>query len=350
MSSLRVANLGITAFEIHTKCIYFCIMIIRDFFFHFLRQTSISRYPIILIALLMVFGSGCSKIIDIDIPPTSTLLVVEGSIRNGESPFVLLSESQGYFDPVGTPGEGFYLGGAEVTVSVNGTPYLLDEICTTDLSPEDLEQVATMLGMDAEILSMFPLCAYTSLNEPALIGVEGSKYDLHVLYDTLEVTSSSILHYVIPIDSAYFLVPSTSENDSLGFIWTTYTDPDTLGNSFRWSSRRVGQDPSFIYPLGSAWNDSFINGQTFTFSFFRYSADHNSEPEGEYGFWKTGDTVKVRLETIDESAYDAVMTFEAAASAQGNPFAPPTNVKSNIEGGLGWWIAYSASEYTVICN
>ncbi|PCJ82213.1 MAG: hypothetical protein COA49_01580 [Bacteroidetes bacterium] len=350
MSSLRVANLVNTAFETHTICIYFYIMIKRDFFFPFLSQNFLLRSLIFFIAILIVFVTGCSKIIEVEIPPSIPLLVVEGSIRNGEMPLVLLSKSQGYFDAVGGGQEGFYLGGATVTVTVNETPYVLDEICTDDLTPEALEIVATTLGMDVEILSMFPICAYTSFSEFDLLGVEGARYDLHVLYDTLEVTSTTTLQNVIPIDTAYFLVPSTSENDSLGFIWMTYTDPDTLGNSFRWSSKRVGKDPSFIYPLGSAWNDSFVNGQQFTLSFYRYSDDNELEPSSEYGFWKTGDTVQVRLETVDAAAFSAIMTFESAASAQGNPFAPPTNVKSNIEGGLGWWIAYGASEYTVICN
>tara|TARA_B110000908_G_C9927676_1_gene302511 strand:- start:183 stop:521 length:339 start_codon:yes stop_codon:yes gene_type:complete len=112
----------------------------------------------------------------------------------------------------------------------------------------------------------------------------------------------------------------------------------------------VGVDPTLIYPLGSGWDDSFLNGAEFTFSFFRYSEDFQDEPEGEAGFWKTGDTVIVRLESIDRSAFSAIMSFESAASAQGNPFSPPTNVESNIQGGLGWWIAYSASVDTVFCN
>jgi hypothetical protein len=299
---------------------------------------------------LLIFSYGCSKIIDVELPYSEPLLVVEGSIRNGEIPLVLLSKSAGYFDPIGIPQDGFYLGGATVTVSVDGSPYILDEICTTDLSPIALEEVAASLGVDPNILLEFPFCAYTSFDEPALIGSFGTIYDLHIIYDTIEVTSTSKLQNLIPIDTSYFEIPETSTNDSLGLITMSYTDPDTLGNSFRWSSRRVNKDPAFIYPLGSGWDDSFINGQTFEFSTIRYSNDFDSEPEGEAGFWKIGDTVLVRLESIDKGAYAAIMTFEASAAAQGNPFAPPTNVESNIEGGLGWWIAYSSSVDTVFCN
>ena len=299
---------------------------------------------------LLILSPSCTKIIEVELPDSEPFLVVEGSIRNGEIPLVLLSKSAGYFDPIAVSLEGFYLGGASVTVSVDGIPYLLDEVCTDDLPLSALEEVAIALGVSADILLEFPICAYTSFDEPALVGSFGSVYDLNVIYESIEVTSSSKLENQIPIDTSYFQIPSTATNDSLGLMATAYTDPDTLGNSYRWSSRRVGKDPSFIYPLGSAWDDSFGNGVPFEFLAFRYSSDFDAEPVGEAGFWKTGDTVLVRLESIDKAAYSAVLSFESSVSAQGNPFAPPTNVESNIAGGLGWWIAYSASVDTVFCN
>jgi len=299
---------------------------------------------------ILILSYGCTKVIEVELPDSEPFLVVEGSIRNGEMPLVLLSKSAGYFDPISVSLEGIYLAGAIVTVSVDGMPYTLDEICTDDLPTSVLEDVANALGLDSEILLDSPICAYTSFDEPELVGNFGSVYDLHVIYESIEVSSSSKLQNLVPIDTAFFQIPSTATNDSLGLITTSYTDPDTLGNSYRWSSRRVSKDPSFIYPLGSAWDDSFGNGVSFEFSAFRYSDDFNSEPDGEAGFWKSGDTVIVRFESVDKAAYSAIMTFEASASAQGNPFAPPTNVESNIDGGLGWWIAYSASVDTVFCN
>ena len=311
-----------------------------------------SRFTASTLVLLFAFilFPSCTKIIEVELPDSEPFLVVEGSIRNGEIPLVLLSKSAGYFDPISVSLEGFYLGGAAVTVSVDGIPYLLDEVCTDDLPLSALEEVSNALGVSAEILLEFPVCAYTSFNEPALVGTFGTRYDLNVIYDTIEVNASSKLENLVPIDTSYFQIPATATNDSLGLMATSYTDPDTLGNSYRWSSRRVNKDPSFIYPLGSVWDDSFGNGVPFEFLAFRYSADFEAEPEGEAGFWKTGDTVLVRLESIDKAAYSALLTFESSVSAQGNPFAPPTNVVSNIEGGLGWWIAYSATVDTVFCN
>lgn len=317
---------------------------------------------IYLLSFLTAFISivGCTKIVDIEVPATDPMLVVEGSIRDGGMPFVLLSESQGYFAPF-DPATGFYLGGAEVDITVDGNTYMLDEICTDVLPEDQLVGIADMLGVSVQSLIEYPVCAYTSFAETALIGTEGKTYDLHVVLNEYEATSTTKLNTIVPLEDAWFSIPEGSTNDSLGIITNAYIDPDTLGNAYRWSSQRINKYPdwhmysgqtkdnSFVYPAGSTWDDAVINGEYFEYAVYRYS--NNFEPDtAEIGFWKTGDTVLVRMETIDHAAYDAVYSYEMAISSQGNPFAPPTNVRSNIEGGLGWWIAYGASVDTVICQ
>jgi hypothetical protein len=318
-----------------------------------------NRFFLLSIFSAILLLASCSKVIEIEVPETDPMLVVEGSIRNGESPMVLLSESQGYFSAL-DPSEGFYIGGAEVSIEVDGTTIMLDEICTNQLSDEELEFVASLLGIDIETLIQFPVCAYTSFN-PALIGEEGKTYNLHVVLDEYEATASTKLNTIIPLEDAWFQIPESSTNDSLGVIMNSYTDPDTLGNAYRWSFQRINhfpdwhmnsgqiKDESYIYPAGSTWDDAIINGEYFEYAVYRYT--NNLEPDtAEIGYWKSGDTVLVRMETIDHSAYDAIYSYELALSSQGNPFAPPSNVRSNIEGGLGWWIAYGASVDTVICQ
>lgn len=303
---------------------------------------------------------SCSKVIEIEVPETDPMLVVEGSVRNGEMPFVLLSESQGYFTAF-DPSSGFYLGGADVSIAVDGSTYMLDEICT-DILPEDqLVGIAEMLGVSVQSLIDYPVCAYTSFAETALVGAEGKTYDLHVILNDYDVTATTKLNTIVPLEDSWFTIPANSTNDSLGLIMNAYTDPDTIGNAYRWSSQRINKYPdwhifagqtkdgSFIYPAGSTWDDAVINGEYFEYAVYRYS--NNYEPDtAETGFWKLGDTVLVRMETIDHSAFDAIYSYEMALSSQGNPFAPPTNVRTNIEGGLGWWIAYGASVDTVICQ
>ena len=60
--------------------------------------------------------------IDVDLPDADPQLVVEGTIRK-EKPIVVLSMSQGYFDPVDL--DQFAMSGASVYVSVDGVEYEL---------------------------------------------------------------------------------------------------------------------------------------------------------------------------------------------------------------------------------
>ena len=130
----------------------------------------------------------------------------------------------------------------------------------------------------------------------------------------------------------------------------------------RWASRRINEypqwhelagevkDPYFIYPLGSVWDDLIINGGTFDFPIIRYPSENDMLDSLEMGLWKTGDTVLLKLETIDANAYETFLSFETAISAQGNPFSPPSNVISHLDSALGWWIATSEHVDTVICQ
>ena len=71
----------------------------------------------------------------------------------------------------------------------------------------------------------------------------------------------------------------------------------------------------------------------------------------EIGYFKEGDTVIVKFCTIDRAVYEFYRQMDVALSAQGNPFAAPTSVPSNVyprEDALGVWCAYATYMDTVI--
>jgi len=51
--------------------------------------------------------------------------------------------------------------------------------------------------------------------------------------------------------------------------------------------------------------------------------------------YKNGDTLTISLYHIDKAHLDFIRTVQDAARANGNPFAQPAFVKSNIQGGIG---------------
>lgn len=291
---------------------------------------------------------GCETPIDVSIPNAEPVLVVEGRIEPGLPPIVLLSRSQDYFAPVDAATLGsLYEGGGEVVIAVDGEPVVLDELCAGDLGPEELLLASSLLGLPFEVLALSNLCAYTSFS---ITGQEGSTYALEAILDGDTARAVSKLNPPVALDSLWFEVPGNT--DSLGFIYTHFTDPDSLGNAYRWSAMRIGKDPGLLYPTISTVDDALFNGLTFEFSQFRPVTGEDFEEDAnpdEIGFYKTGDTVIVRWDHIDRGAYETIGSMEEQLQAQGSPFANPSDVRSNIEGGAGLWVAYSPFVDTVIC-
>jgi hypothetical protein len=312
--------------------------------------------------VLSVFVAACEKEITIDLPDAVSKIVVQGSIEQGQPPFVLLSESQGYFEPTDIGSlESLYLSGAEVSITRNGETVQLQEICSSDIPEELLPLVTELTGFSAELLSAINICAYTTFDE-SFYGEEGGVYDLHVSHNAREVHASTKINTIVDLDSAWFEV--TGNADTLGFLYAALTDPDTLGNAYRWFAKRINKyphwselageqkDKSFIAPLGSAYDDEFFNGLSFDFAYYRGSLPNSQKPDDsndERGYYKVGDTVAVKGCVIDRGAFVFITSFENQISNQGTPFATPANVKTNVDGGLGAWIGYGAIYDTIIC-
>ncbi len=315
---------------------------------------------------LFVLATGCQQEIEVELPEVDPIFVVEGSIFEGEAPLVFVGEAQGYFDPVDANSIGqSFLPGALVTLSDGINTIELDELCTSNLPPELLETAEEILGFPAALLSELDLCVYTSL-DPSWQGMEGVTYGLDVVIDDASMQATTTIVPAVPVDSAWFQSPGTI--DSLGVMYAQFTDPDTLGNAYRWFAKRINirpewdplagqvKDADFVAPLGSVTDDAFFNGLTFDFSAFRgvaagstaWDDDFGSSPEA--GYFKVGDTVVVRMCSIDEAVFQAVRSYENLILSQGSPFAPPANMVTNVQGGIGLWAGYGVWQDTVICQ
>jgi hypothetical protein len=309
---------------------------------------------------------SCEKEITVDLPQVESKIVVEGSIFQDQPPYLLLTWSQGYFDPTNVETlQNLFVHDALVTITVDNAVYPLSEICTSDLTPAELEFASLALGVPIETIQALNLCLYTSLG---LSGENGKVYHLDITYPGHHLTSITKLPELVLLDTLYFDIVSSLPNDSLGFIYGNITDPDTIGNAYRWFAKRINhypqwaddeelrgkqKDGNYIAPLGSVFDDEFFNGLSFEFAYYR-GAEPNTQKfddlNSERGFFKRGDTIAVRGCTIDRNAYKFIYSFESQVSNQGSPFAVPFNLKTNVEGGLGAFIGYGAIYDTVICN
>lgn len=99
-----------------------------------------------------------------------------------------------------------------------------------------------------------------------------------------------------------------------------------------------GDDVAYGQTL--SFSDDFFNGKTYTFQFRPdyYSYYEQSDEENE---------IYITLRTIDEGQYRYFRSVDLQYENDGNPFAEPVQVYSNVENGFGIVSGSSASQVVV---
>lgn len=314
-----------------------------------------------LLAAAVALLTACTKDITVDLPEYPEQLVVEGTIEPGMPPIVILTRTQSYFAPTDLNAiANMFVAGATMTVTVDGNVWPLDQLCSSLLDSASLAAAAEATGLSPEVLAAANICIYTAL-DPTRVGEVGKTYRLDISAEGKHLTGVSTIPNPVPLDSVWFeLALQRPDDDSLGFAWFRITDPDTMGNCYRWMAKRInhrspGQtmDAVYISPLGSSYDDKYINGLTFNFPEIRGLQFYSGHPEDgneEQGFFKVGDTIAVKALSIGKKEYDFYYSYDANVGATGDIFGTPTNVKSNITGGLGIWAGRGVYLDTIVCG
>lgn len=285
-----------------------------------------------------VLFASCEENISLDLPREDPRVVVDGYVETGLPPYVILSRSSSYFDPINpTALNSFAESGAIVTLNDGFTTVRLFELDT-------VVNGINLKGFYAALDSVTKL--------PTMFGVEGRTYQLTITTKTNEqLTSTAKLQPHIALDSTWFKVQD--DLDPLGLAWARLTEPDTIGNCYRWLAKRITKDKLFLAPLGSTFEDKFINGQSFVFTANRGQIPNSTNPndvKAEEGFFKKGDTIIVKFCTVDRGTFEFWRDAETQISNNGSPFAVPSNIKTNINGGLGVFATYSPAYDTIIAQ
>jgi hypothetical protein len=316
-----------------------------------------------IVPLLLAAGlfASCEKEITVELPETEPFLVVEGTIEPGQPPIILLTRTQGYFEPTDQSSfTALFVHDATVTMNDGVNSFTLQEVCSSTLTPEEIAIIAEATGIDPDLLTAANICAYSTL-DPAAYGVIGRTYTLNIQADGKTLHSVTSIPHPVPLDSTWFKLAQQNESDdTLGYVWATLRDPDTLGNGYRFLTRRINhyadgsmKDDTYIGALGSSFYDKYINGLTLDFFAVRgrspYSSNEDDENE-EAGKFKVGDTVVVKFISIGYREYDFYTSMENNVASAGDLFSTPANVKSNIDGGLGIWAGWAPTYDTVICQ
>jgi hypothetical protein len=308
-----------------------------------MKKPKIKKYNflwVIGVPLLFIFMSSCEKDISINIPESESKIVVEGYIYEGTNAYLFLTKSSPFFNEIDSNVISKYI--------VRGATITISDGFTTDTMTEFADP-------------QYFLHFYFS---PNIRGVSGRSYSLRIETNGQVLTASTYLPPALPLDSVWW--KPDGNKDSLGFAWAHMTDPDTLGNYYRWFAKRTShytygdhtgeqKDTIFIAPLGSTFEDRFINGKSFEFAYNRGQLTNSNKDEDdiisdERGYFKRGDTIVVKWCTYDQANYNFWRSAESQYSSNGNPFGNPATIIGNIEGGLGIFGGYGVSYDTIIAQ
>lgn len=305
----------------------------------------LQKYAILIPSLLLILAA-CTKEVKIDIPGFKENLVIDGSIEVGQPAIVLLSKSANIYAPTNLEAYiNSFVDDATVIISNGTTIDTLTKLCTDNLPPGTEEIAAAFFGIPVEQLAEVHICAFVSTE---MVGEVGKTYDLKVIRGEKTYTASTSILPPTALDSLYWK-PQNGLTD-LGFSWAKLNDPGANSDAYRWEVKYVS-DAGFSKPFNPYFNDKFFNGLSFEFAYENPMSFNGEAPENEQGYFKRGDTIVVKLSKLGQREFNFFDKKYTQMYTAGNPFATPTNIPSNIQGGaFGIWVGYSYWMDTLICQ
>ena len=289
------------------------------------------KFLFIIIALS--FLASCEKELDIDLPQPDAKLVVEGWIENGEYPVVIVTRNSSYFAPIDTNFlmDSLFITDALVIVS--------DGFVNDTLQPQ--------FDFDAYLKGAWPIFYYKGSK---FKGVEHGQYSLYIEAEGEVITGNTDIPTFVGFDTLWWEAEAGT-GDSLGYMHAMITDNGSEKNYYRIFSKRLGRDYNFIPVMESIYDDMYFNGLTFEYEIMRGELNYEDEEmfeDPEFGSYKRGDSVVVKLSTINKAHYDFWRTLEEDVMAGGNPFTNPVTIRHTVEGALGVFGGYGSICDTIV--
>lgn len=265
---------------------------------------------------------SCNDDLLLDISEPDDLIVVDGWIENGKQAKVFLTTNSPYFTSIDSASiRDLVLSRAKVTISDGERSEVL------------------ILRSDYNYFPPFYYAGNT------IFGEAGKVYTLTADYGGKSVVAETTIPPKVNIDNTYFEL--SEDEDSIGSVVLNWTDPQDEKNYYRIFSKRVGKDDRFISTFIIAINDQYFNGEEISFKFALAPESILSTEKTE--FFRLGDTILVKLCTMDKASYDFWSSYQDEVLNATNPFASSMiDLSSNIDGdGLGIWGGYGVDVDTV---
>ncbi len=262
------------------------------------------RYILFSIFSLLIFNAcgNLEREIEVELPEYDSQIVVECYLEPGAPFRMLLTRSAGYFDPVNVDEPLSYLNSIleqEATVRIKHNSKVYELANENILTPN-------FFNSETNKISNYYLEELVPVNYD-------QPFELEIITkDGEEIRATTRLFKPIPIDS---IVYEFGTNDSARVLTYFNDDPDEL-NFYRRMLHRNSLDS---FP-----EQDFITDDQFI--------DNSQVVFGTGYEYAVGDTIINTLFTIEEAYYDFLVSVSNSIDANGNPFAQPGMIVSNIEG------------------
>lgn len=259
---------------------------------------------------------GCSD--DYGVEQTKPALVVEGWIENGEPPVVLITTTlpiTGEYQSIEDYQE-FLVKWAKVTVS-------------------DGENSVVLTGKFDK--GYYPPYVYTT---GYMIGQEGKTYHLTVEYDNYYATATTTIPKAPQIDS--FKVERVEGSDSLHYIKACFTDNPNEKNYYQFFVREGTQSRQFIGSYLGSIDDVVLDGPT-EVPVYR---GHQLIGDSYIPYFSDRELLTIKFAQVDECSFHFWDDYLKDQNLSTNMFfSSLLGVRTNIQGGIGYWCGYGCSTY-----
>lgn len=255
------------------------------------------KYSIyILFAAIALASCNLTQEIEIELPAYENQIMVESYLVPGEPFTLLLTQSFSYFAPIPTNTEQYleelFINDAEVFIRYNDTEIELNSQLSFNPFTGKLFNYSTSTLVPEDYETEFELEIRTASGDI--------------------ITGKTVIPAVVPIDS---VVVEFNETDTLARALTYWTDDDSQENFYRRlfaQGSRDSVDIDFILDDQIVDNSTIVTGTAYDFAI--------------------GDTIFNTIYHTTEEYFVFINSIFNADAANGNPFAQPSTILSNVEG------------------
>ena len=262
---------------------------------------------------------SCSSESEIELPNYHPTLAVDGFIEDREVAFVALTNSVSFYDNL----SGYDLARAS---ELNALLKLSELVPKGGQNSTVFDTVRTeTMILRRNKTSSFPVFGYYSRR---IRGKVGGYYYLRIEIPGTDSIFEATTSIPKPVDFDTVWMEHV-ENDDFK-LRGRLSDPDEEENYYRIFTQRANKDQRYIPMHYSTLGDQFFDGKTLDLTILRGLESFTDISKDL--FFTRGDTILVKLTTIDREHFDFWRTLDSEIYAAGNPFASGGNeVISNVK-------------------